>query len=178
MFNRIISKIKEFFGIYEIDYNQYDYNDDIYEMEDELNEYDNSYFMKEKKKYIKRNRYNKKCQFEMIELMARKERIIEKIKSFVPSKDKDHEKLNKWYVDIRNIDAELKFLEMESETNLDDVFNDSKFERYKIRQQRKFKKIKKKFKKFYKENRHTICNIALLVSLCIVKFGIRKLLPL
>lgn len=188
MFNRIISKIKEFFGIYEIDYipyNNMEYEDEFPEIitsdiESYLNENDNNDYLYYNKKKISgdKNKQRKKYQFEMMELMLQKERIVDKIKSFVPIKDKDYKKLNKWYADIKNIDAELKFLEMESEIYIDDVFNGSKFERYKIKQQRRFKKIKRKVKRFYKENKHAICEIGFIASICVIKFVICKLLPL
>lgn len=134
------------------------------------------YIEKQRKRELKRLKEQKAAQIEMINLLAQKDCLRHKIGKLDPSKKRDAKRIAAMNVRIRDIDAELRFLEIENDCKVKDIDRGTKFGRVVGHVKRFTRKIGKKIKKFYNRNVELVNGMATMLIPVITSLIIKSLL--
>lgn len=133
------------------------------------------YVNEKKKRMAKKAKERKELQIEMMQLLSQRDRLRIKLEELDPSKKKDSKKIVAINEKLKNIDAELKMLQMESGVNLEALDQGTKFGRFVGRLKRTWKRAVKKVKKFYKRNKELIIGVAAIALPALFGGLVRKL---
>lgn len=134
------------------------------------------FIKKSRKRELKRLKEQKEASIEMINLLAQKDCIRNKIGQLDPSKKRNIRRIAAMNVRIKDIDAELKILETESGCKIDDIDRGSKFGRIIGRIRRFSRKAFKKVKKFYRRNEELITGMATIIIPVVSSLIVKSLL--
>lgn len=134
------------------------------------------YIEKQRKRELKRLKQQKEAQIEMINLLAQKDCLRHKIGKLDPSKKRDSKRIAAMNVRIRDIDAELRFLEIENDCKVQDIDRGTKLGRTIGHIKRFARKISKKIKKFYNRNIELINGMATMIIPVVASLTIKSLL--
>lgn len=122
------------------------------------------WYVKKKKKQIKRNaKESKIVQIEIMQCLAKRDRLLAKLATLDPAKKKDSKKIVNINIKLKDLDLEIDALQREVGTDLNSLNHGSKFQRkwetFKKRVRKRFKKIKR----WFKDNKELVLGIAAIV---------------
>ena len=120
--------------------------------------------LKKKKKELKNRAEDlKEMQIEMMQLIGKRDRLRKKLGELDPAKKKESRKIVFINVQLKDIDADLKMLQMQSGINLNELDHGTRLARFIGGIKRRFRIIKKKVKKFFRENKDLIIGMASII---------------
>lgn len=134
------------------------------------------YLEKKKEMQVERSKSVRDMQIDMMKLLAKKERLRFKLGELDPSKKSDSKMIVSINVKLKNIDAELSMLEMQSGVHLDELDKGTKLGRFVGSLKQIGRKIVKKVKKFYRKNLELLNGIASITLPVFGGFLVRKFL--
>lgn len=132
------------------------------------------YVKQEKKRLASKAKDKRAYQTNMMKLIAQRDRINIKLGELDPAKKKDSEKIVKYNVKLKSIEAELSMLQRQSHIDLNELEHGTKGSRIIGAVKRKAKEVKKKVKKFYKTYKEPL-NQLFAAALPIAIAGVVKL---
>ena len=114
------------------------------------------YVKKTKKREAQRAKKRRGLQVEMMELLAKRDRIRHKLGELDPSKKKDAKKIINYNIALRDIQAQLEMLEQQSGVRIEELDHGTKLSRVWNRVKKTCGKWWKDTKRFFKDNRETV----------------------
>lgn len=131
------------------------------------------YVKKKQKKMLKRIKSQREAEFDMIQLIARKEMLQKKLSEFDIGKKKDARKIASYNVEIKKIEGEISQLEMMYDISSVEIDQGTRVGRFLARCKKKVKSVGKKVKKFCKKNAELLTGLASIIlpviGSCIIK---------
>lgn len=122
------------------------------------------WYVKKKKKRIKRNAKESKCvQIEIMQCLAKRDRILAKLAALDPAKKKDAKKIVKLNIKLKDLDLEIDALQREVGTDLNKLNHGTKWQRRWQTFKKRVKKTFKKVKRWCKDNKELIIGVASVV---------------
>ena len=131
-------------------------------------------FQKEKQRLEKEK---KEAEVEVIQLIARKNFLKNKLNCLNPGKIKQAKMIANINVEIRNIEYKINELRDEYGIDIDDIYQGSKIKRVGARIKNTFHKVWKRTKKFFKRNCETILYAGAIIVPIIVALITKKPVP-
>lgn len=134
------------------------------------------WYVKQRKKVIAQKVVDKRdFQVEMMQLLAKRDRLRHTLGKLDPTNRKDSKRIVSINIKLKDIDAELQMLQEQSGVNMNELDHGTRFGRYVGHFQRAVKKGIKKIKKFYNRHAELINNMALIIIPTIFGGLIKKL---
>lgn len=126
----------------------------------------------------RREKQKKEAEVEVIQLIARKNFLTNKLEDFDPGKEKDAKKIAAINIELREIDERTNYLQQKYNIYIDSVDEGSRIGRFFRKIKEKGKRVIKKIKKFFRDddNKKLIIGIAGIVLPVIGSFIARLFL--
>lgn len=120
--------------------------------------------LKKKKKELKRRAEDlKEMQIEMMQLIAKRDRLRLKLGELDPANKKDARRIVSYNVQLKDIEADLSMLQDQSGINLNELDHGSRLARFIGGMKRWVKRKVKKVKKFFRENKELILGMCAII---------------
>lgn len=111
----------------------------------------------------RRAKAKKEAEIRIIQLIARKNYLNNKLDDMDPGKEKDARKIACMNIELREIDEQLSYLQSEYGIYTDTIEEGSKLKGFLNRIKKKVTTVKKKVKKFFKTNKDLIVSLSAVV---------------
>lgn len=125
----------------------------------------------------RRAKAKREAEIKIIQLIARRNYLKNKLDDMDPGKEKDARKIACMNIELREIEDQLTYLQSEYGIYNDKIDEGSRFGRFISKIKRKFNRAKKKTKKFFKDNKDLIVSLSAVIlpflGGCIVKMLVK-----
>lgn len=119
------------------------------------------WYVKKKKKKIKKNaKESKAVQIELMQALAKRDKVLKKLAALDPIKKKDSKKIVKLNIKLKDLELEIDALQRQVGTDLNELNHGTKWQQRWESFKKKIKKVGKSIKKWYKSNKEIIWAVA------------------
>lgn len=138
-----------------------------------------NWYVKEKKSQLARVAENKKdAQIEMMQLIAKRDRLRYKLGKLDPSKKKDSKLIVTINIQLKDIEAELKTLQQLTGINIDKLDRGTRLGRFVGKIKKIFHKVKKVVKRWYNEYEDVIKGVLAIAIPVVVSTIAKKIIAI
>ena len=133
------------------------------------------YVKTEKNRLASLGKEKRIMQQEMMDLLARRDRIRAKLGELNPAKKEDSKQIVKLNIKLKDIQAELEMLQDQSHVDLNELDHGTRFDRFIGRIKNFFRRIGKAIKKFFNKNKEVILGVTSVIAPVVISAGMKKL---